>query len=315
MPVVPTTPYPPASEAMELIRSLLADLDVVERAYITPTGAVRAANVSTFTETVAHGFVVGDIVNVQAVDDPTFNGKYPVLTVPTITTFTVENPDVDASSGHGYIDQIGRGDVYTNTVLLNFVKLAYRTVQRELLGEGNKGMTRELVLENFSANATVINDATFPALPTDFLAPREVWERPYLSTVRFKWMQPVNVIPDRPIAPYNCVYAWYDDSLYFVGANQALDLKIRYYSAEPDIFSEDSLILIRGGLDAVVYKGAMLACGSRSSPLLPVWNQEYTVAIERMKDLQEHARQYLPSRRRPYGRGGRINNGNGKAWY
>lgn len=313
MSVVPTQPYAPASEAMELIRSLLADLDVVAQAFITPTGAVRAANVATFTTTIAHGYVPYDIVNVQAVDVSTFNGKYSIIEVPTSTTFKVENPGTDISSGHGYIDQIGRGDVYTDTVLLPFVKMAYRITQRELLGDGSKTQTREHILENFAAEATVLDDATSPALPTDFLGPRQLWERPYLSEVRFREMEPCNALPDRPVSAYNCLFSWREDAIYFIGANQALDIKLRYYAAQPDIESADSLILIRGGLDPVVFKGAMLASGSRSSPLLPVWNTEYQVSIDKIKDLQEHARQYLPSRRKPYGRGGR--GVGGRAWY
>lgn len=313
MTVTATTAYAPASEALDLVRALLADLDITQRAFLTPTGAVRASNVATFTTTLPHGLVPQDVVNVQAVDDPTFNGKYNVVDVPTSTTFTVSNPGADVSSGHGFLDQLSQGDVYTDTVLFPFLKLAYRTVQRELLGDGSKTMTKEIILENFAADATVLNDSTDPALPGDFLGPRELWERQAGTTTFFREMAPCNALPERPEAQYNCQFSWRQDAIYFVGATQATDIRLRYYAAMDDLENTDSLILIRGGLDPVTYKCALLAAGSRSSTLLALWSQEYQSAIGLVKDLQEHARQYLPSRRRPYG--GRRNSYNRGAWY
>jgi hypothetical protein len=66
-----------------------------------PTGAVRASNITTFTTSATHGYVIGDIVVVTGVTDATFNGVFVVLSVPTTTTLTVANPGVNGNSGSG----------------------------------------------------------------------------------------------------------------------------------------------------------------------------------------------------------------------
>lgn len=71
------------------------------------TGAVRSANITTFTATAAHGFAVGQSVTVTGVTDSTFNGTFLILSVPSTTTFTVSNPGTNASSGGGSAALVG----------------------------------------------------------------------------------------------------------------------------------------------------------------------------------------------------------------
>lgn len=68
-----------------------------------PTGAVRSDGVATFLTTVANSIVVGQYVAVASVTDVSFNGTYQVLSVPTTTTFTVNNAGPDATSGSGTV--------------------------------------------------------------------------------------------------------------------------------------------------------------------------------------------------------------------
>lgn len=66
-----------------------------------PTGASRTANVSTFTTSAAHGFSAGQTVVIAGVTDATFNGTFIVVSAPTTTTFTVNNPGTNGTSGSG----------------------------------------------------------------------------------------------------------------------------------------------------------------------------------------------------------------------
>lgn len=73
---------------------------------VAPTGASRTSNVSTFTTTVAHGFTVDQKVTVAGVTDTTFNGTFRILTVPTTTTFTVDNTGANGTSGSGTVVEV-----------------------------------------------------------------------------------------------------------------------------------------------------------------------------------------------------------------
>jgi len=67
----------------------------------SPTGAVRANNVSTITTTVAHGYQLGQTVLIVNVADSTFNGTFLITAVPSATTFTYNNPGANSASGNG----------------------------------------------------------------------------------------------------------------------------------------------------------------------------------------------------------------------
>ena len=65
MAAVGSTAYPFASQVMDLVRSLLNDIDFpFTTNIITPTGASRAGNLVTITTTAAHGLTVGQRVTV-----------------------------------------------------------------------------------------------------------------------------------------------------------------------------------------------------------------------------------------------------------
>lgn len=300
MPIVGTTAFTQASEALELVRSLLADLDSVARSLITPTGAVRVSAISTITTQSAHGLVPGDMVFVQAVANTTFNGTWLVATVPTSTTFTyVQAGESDASSGTGYLDQIGRGDVYTDTVLLPMMNASYRKVQRKLMEDGSPTAKDEVEYLDVAADTRSITDTTDPQLPADFLAPRLLFER--MNGQKYRKVDPVDDIEHTPQQSLNYVFEWRTDGLYLPGAVNALDLKLSYFCAKPNLSGADSYILIRGGGDAVAYYTAALASNSRSNPQAGGFQTLADAAMDELLDMQAHSGQYQPRRRQPYG--------------
>lgn len=67
----------------------------------SPTGAVRTNNVSTITTVSAHGYQVGQTVLIVNVADSTFDGTYLIVSVPSSTTFTYNNPGANSASGDG----------------------------------------------------------------------------------------------------------------------------------------------------------------------------------------------------------------------
>ena len=65
----------------------------------SPTGAIRANNISTVTTTVAHGYQIGQTVLIVNIADATFNGTFLVTGIPTATSFTYSNAGGTSASG------------------------------------------------------------------------------------------------------------------------------------------------------------------------------------------------------------------------
>ena len=69
-----------------------------------PTGASRnGAGISTFNTVSPHELQVGMEISVVGVTDGTFNGVFTVLSTPSPTQFTVNNPGVPGTSGGGFL--------------------------------------------------------------------------------------------------------------------------------------------------------------------------------------------------------------------
>ena len=92
------------------------------------------------------------------------------------------------------------GNLFTDGLLMPYVNSAYRKVQRALAAAGQETFLVDDVLLVVAAVTTVdpslqvvIDDSTAPPnqLPTDLLAPLEMWERPNHSSVDFARMTDV----------------------------------------------------------------------------------------------------------------------------
>jgi hypothetical protein len=69
---------------------------------VAATGANRANNIVTITTTAAHGYQIGQQVNIAGVGDATFNANgFVILTVPSTTTFTYAQQAAASVSGGG----------------------------------------------------------------------------------------------------------------------------------------------------------------------------------------------------------------------
>lgn len=311
MPVVGSTALGTAGDCFSLIRAILNDADVPTISIVSPTGAVRLSNQVTITTTTAHNLQVNNIVQVANVLDSSFNGTFQITAVPTSTTFTYAQTAADASSGTGTVSNIVQGDVFTDTVLLPFVSSGYRKVQSRLLMAGSKTSTETAEL-TLPIGTTEVSDTSDPQLPVDFLAPRIIQEKisgqPYYGGA----MSQVDVLPSQPQQAYNYYWSWKDESLFFVGSVNAMDIRLRYYKAVTNAITDaSSTIYIRGGVDAVAFWGAYLAAQSRGSSQTLAIKGQFEEAIGELKNMQAHARNYVPGRRKCYGRSRTWGWGNG----
>jgi hypothetical protein len=295
------------------------DSDIPFTVTIPPSGAVRTlSSLATITTNSAHNLQVGNIVQVQSVTDSSFNGTQTVTAVPTSTTFQYTSSGANVTSGNGIVSPVVQGDWATDTVLLPLANKAYRKVQSRLQENGSKTMSSE-IYTTLAANATQYSDTTNPSLPADFLAPRDLSERISGSGLAYVPMRQVNVIPSFPdgtTLQVNGVYAWFEDGIYLPGSVNAMDIRLRYFVAFPDVSDGTGQFTIRGCQDAIATYTAFLAANSRGSGNASIFLGMFNEDMKELLNLQAHARNYLVGRRRAnnVGRGSGRFWGTGRVW-
>src|SRR6202158_3348252 len=144
-----------------------------------------------------------------------------------------------------------QGNLFTDAVLLPYANSAYRKTQRALGNAGAGGFIQDDVLLVVPAVAQVdtslqvsISDATAPPnqLPTDLLVPLKLWERPNLSTQEFDEMVDLTRhggLPSRVQGVVLSVWEWRADGLWFLGATQETQIRLRYLKEDPGFSDAD----------------------------------------------------------------------------
>ena len=205
-----------------------------------------------------------------------------------------------------------QGNLFTDAVLLPYLNSAYRKVQRALGNTGGGGFIQDdvlLVVAGVSAaDASLqvcVSDATAPPnqLPTDLLVPMKLWERPNGSTDDFVEMVDLTRhggLPSRVQDTTLSVWEWRADGLWFVGATQDTQIRMRYLKAYPDLADATSPVLVRNAQEALAYATAGLAGWARGSPLAEKWDDAAEDAIEDLVSAAVKREQQSARRRRPY---------------
>jgi hypothetical protein len=311
MPVNPTTAYQSAETIFTLIRSLLSDASQVGNPFTINTIA-RAGGTVTITTNLPHGLVVGNTVQVYGVTDSTYNGTFsPIAAVPNATTLQYAQMAADSAFSGGSIAGVGSGAIFTDAVLLPYVNSTYRKVQRALAAAGQETFIEDnvlLVVPPVSAVdpsvQVVIDDASDPQLPPELLTVSQVWERPAGSSCDFTRVVDVTSTGGLPpIGQGLCLYwyEWRQDSLNFLGATQAVQIRIRGTFFLPDLVDGTSNVLIRFAQEAIAYLTAANSSLSRGSPLAEQWAQAGQDALDDLIALAVRRDQHGGlRRRRPY---------------
>jgi hypothetical protein len=204
------------------------------------------------------------------------------------------------------------GNLFTDSVLLPYANAAYRKVQRALANVGSSSFLIDDVLLVVTAVAQAdasvqvsITDATAPPnqLPTDLLVPEKLWERPNLSSDDFVEMTDLTAhggLPSEPQTVMLRYWEWRADGLYFVGATQDRQIRLRYQRAYPDLDDASSPILIRHAQEAIAYMTAAMAGVARGAPQAVRWDAAGADALEDLIVRVTQREQQTGRRRRPY---------------
>ena len=160
------------------------------------------------------------------------------------------------------------------------------------------------VTETDTSLQVSITDATAPPnqLPTDLLVPLKIWERPNGSTDDFVEMADLTQHGGLPSqrAGRPCVWEWRADGIYFIGATQDTEIRLRYAKAYPDFTDATSPVLVRNAQEAIAYATAALAGWARGSPLAEKWDDAAADAIEDLVSAAVRREQQSVRRRRPF---------------
>lgn len=206
----------------------------------------------------------------------------------------------------------------TDSILLPYVNAAYLDIQFAIANAGGDEFITEtelIVVAVPSASQdpgtqTVINDATAAPndLPSNLIVPIEIWERPNLTTQDFQRMQDLTNaggLPSRIQESRLNVWEWRTDGIYFIGATQDTQIRLRYQAYFNDLTGPNDTIMIRGAKNAMAYRAAELAAGARGSPMIEPVDKLYADALESLVLQNVRANQQHGRRRRPYGQRGR----------
>lgn len=205
-----------------------------------------------------------------------------------------------------------QGNLFTDAVLLPYANSAYRKVQRAIGNIGGGGFIQDDVLlvvtavtQTDTSLQVAITDATAPPnqLPTDLLVPLKIWERVSGSSDDFVEMVDLSQhggLPSRAQGQTLSVWEWRADGVYFLGAMQDTQIRLRYLKAYPDLGDATSPVLVRNAQEAIAYATAALAGWSRGSPLAGKWDEAASDAIEDLVAAAVRREQHSARRRRPF---------------
>src|SRR4029077_5588854 len=204
------------------------------------------------------------------------------------------------------------GNLFTDAVLLPYVNSGYRKVQRALANvQSGTFLTDNALLvvpavTQVDASAQVsITDATAPPnqLPPDLLVPVKLWEGANGSSNDFMEMTDLTEhdgLPPEPQTQTLNYWEWRADGLYFLGATQDTQIRLRYQKSYPDLTDASSPVLIRNAQEALAYAAAAMAGAARGAPQAERWDAAAGDALEDLLVRATQREQQTGRRRRPF---------------
>jgi hypothetical protein len=150
-----------------------------------------------------------------------------------------------------------------------------------------------------------ISDSTAPPnqLPTDLLVPLKLWERASGSSDDFVEMTDLTDHGGLPSQPQDMsleFWEWRDDGIYFLGATQDVQIRLRYQKSYPDLVDATSPVLVRNAQEAIAYFTAAMASAARGAPQAERWDIAGADAMEDLLTRATQREQHTGRRRRPY---------------
>lgn len=203
------------------------------------------------------------------------------------------------------------GAVFSDAVLMPFLNSAYRALQRQLAEAGVSVLIEQVELDLPLTNGvtnTVLSDVSTPQLPTDLLAPHQLWEQATGSSDIFSPMEKITGgLPNFQPSSYLRMWEWLTDTINLIGATQEITLRIRYEKSLPAIVLGTDPIQIRSSIDPLACAVAGMAARSRGAQALA--GDMFALAqasADKLIERYVRPEQFKGRRRKPYGYRQRI---------
>jgi len=133
--------------------------------------------------------------------------------------------------------------------------------------------------------------------------PLKLWERANGSSDDFVEMTDLTDhggLPSQPQGLELQYWEWRADGIYFLGATQDRQIRLRYEKSYPAFVDGTSAVLIRDAIEPIAYFAAALAAGARGAPQAARWDDAGSDALEDLLVRATHREQHSGRRRRPY---------------
>jgi len=189
------------------------------------------------------------------------------------------------------------GDLYTNVVLIPYLKIANDDLSDELVDNGST------VSKEISQAIPLSAGGTQPALPNDIIVPIEIYEKDSGqddSYYRYMEQRPFlpNILPGRELS----VWSWREQAINVLGSNQNKVLRIRYYRLITQVSGENSNIELTHALNYLAYHTAALVSEHVGQNRAKAIDLESVAAVKLSKLLKKEVKQThsKATRRKPF---------------
>lgn len=196
------------------------------------------------------------------------------------------------------------GAVYTNSVLLPYLKIAYEEIKQscEEYQIPLNLKTSEVIM--ITAGITDIGGSTGPSLPIDLVEVLECWERPAGTTNDFMLMKHMLFLPKTSVlTSYLEVWQYSEQYIHFLGANGDIDVKLDYVATGmPNVVDENTLVKVTNAVNFLKYKTAALAAMfiDENETRASVLNDQSENAKDTLLNIKIKSQQNIQIRRRPF---------------
>ena len=194
------------------------------------------------------------------------------------------------------------GQEYSSTTLIPFVQQALDDVALEFMSEGIERLRTTSATLSVAAGVTVLSSSSTPPLPTDFVSPIEMWERPAGGSVH-DWQSMTLARENIPLVdqqPTLRFWQWEAGKIVLVGATSNVEVMLDYVSMPAAITGVADALPFSTAVSLVSYHVADLVYGARGEDSRRAeCRSDYKEQLGNVINAAVRLKQRKPQRRKP----------------
>lgn len=193
--------------------------------------------------------------------------------------------------------------IYTNTVLLPLIQIAYDELEDRFRVEGVPALSKISATITHAASTTQPQNLDISTL-TDFIEPIIIEERDTGSTDPAAWTPLIEttwLVNQAQSSSLN-YYSWREQKIYLLGAIQSRDVRVKYHRDLTAVAAIGDTIEPSRALNFLAFRTAALAAKyiTQNDSRFQALSIDATNAIMTLVESAIKLRQALPATRKPY---------------